>query len=98
MKSKSISKTLESSGCSWHIGTRENEFNVFEVLLDNRNGVPEFGKEEAHKYLLEVRKIAEVALQIAIQFKSLSRLEIHVKSGVFFGTLLELAENPHLKW
>jgi len=58
--------------------------------------IPEFGEEDAYNNLPKVREITEVALDVAIQLKTLTRLEINVEGGVHLGALLKLLENPHL--
>ncbi len=67
-KPESVAKALKSCRRSRPIRSCESELDAFEILLDNHNGIPEFGKEEAYNNLLKMRKITEVALDAAIEF------------------------------
>jgi hypothetical protein len=46
-KSENIAKTLKSCRRSRPIGFRKSELDAFEILLDDRNEILEFGEEEA---------------------------------------------------
>ena len=97
-KAENIVKPFESSRSSASIRSGKGEFDSCNVVLNDGDGVFKFCEEILNKSPFKRKERVEISPLVRDEVKIVPRLDVIVKSGVSFISLLILSEYPQLCW